>query len=829
MPRIPTHALVVAAALAALGGCSAPKSSTVTTAESGKPSMLPPGPLSTRGRQIIAADGTPVRIAGTAYWISDPDNDLPKIAAAGFNAIRVAWVNRALDASWGDLDRTVAAAGHAGVRVILDNHDNEGLSSPCWAQQANGLWYDLGGATDGTDGCGIAGTVTRDGWVDDWRRVAEHYAGNDTVIGYDLKNEPLEYGTSSPGCSWGDGDRNRDLRLAYEDAGNAIHSADPDKLIIAEGPQNYGDTFGHVGNGAPWGDLTGVAYAPVTLNVPNKVVYSVHDYPTHVSGFSPDSGDSKNEMAEKAFGFVATQDLAPLYIGEWAADKLPGDDQPYADTFVGFYNDPKHGPASTSYWMWGIDDGCGDCGIIDSNGNPRPAQMAYVQELLYYPTQSAPATSVRVAVGHTSAVTDAGGNVWAADHGASGGIAFTENPELSIAGTDTPELYNGERYGDGSAFTYSFPLAAGRYTVTLKFAEMYVTGAGQRKFNVAINGQPVLSDFDIFAAAGGGNRAVDESFPVTLGSDGSVTIDFTPGSVQNPKVDAISITPGSATPPPPPPIVPPLDGATPGSWQEGDLTAAGMTMHYDYLLPHGYDASHTYPLVIWLHENDMGDPYYDDGQHWNLAGYLDGWFNNAGFRSQYPCILVAPYADQRSDPGGETANFGGWTPPGDHGANEDAAVAIAEWFADHYSVYKRKIYVTGASLGGIGSWAMMLDYNAYNGPNGHVFAAAMPLAGVIERYGFGVDPPADVVERMRNVPVFAVHGAGDGTSQPSWDRAMWADYGGGAAPGAPGAQAPNGAYRYLEDPGLGHDVWDTYYALPAGKPLYDWLFAQTAP
>ncbi|MCA1664439.1 MAG: cellulase family glycosylhydrolase, partial [Myxococcales bacterium] len=816
-----TRAVVVAAlAAAAAVGCSNRHPTAQRIDGLGTPSMLPPGPLSTSGRNIVDQSGNAVRIAGTAYWIGDPANDLPKIAAAGFNAIRVAWVNRTLDSSWNDLDATVAAAGKAGVRVILDNHDNEGQNAPCWAQQANGLWYDLGGATDGTDGCGIAGTVTRDGWVTDWARVAQHFAGNDTVIGYDLKNEPLEYG---PGVTWGDGNRDRDLRWAYEDAGNAILAADPGKLVICEGPQNYSDTFAHLpGVGAPWGDLTGVKAAPVHLNVPNKVVYSVHDYPTHVSAFSPDSGQAKDDMAEKAFGYVATDGIAPLYIGEWAADNLPGGDQAFADDFVAFYNDPKHGPASTSYWMWGIDYSCDSCGIIDWNGNPRAAQMAYVQKLMFYPTTTTtppppPATSVRIAVGHTSPVTDSAGNVWSADSNSSGGSSFSNSPPLPIANSDDAELYNGERYGadDGgkpASFRYTFALKAGSYAVTLKFAEYYVTAAGQRQFDVAINGNKVLAGFDIFAAAAGANKAVDKSFPLTLSTDGQVTIEFAPGAAQNPKVDAISILPGTVSTGGAPLVVPPLPNAQPGQWQQGDLSAAGMTMHYDYLLPHGYDPSHSYPLVLWLHENDMGDPYYDNGQAFGLAGYLDGWYNNAQFRSQYPCILVAPYADQRSDPGGETSNFGGWTPPGDRGPNEDAAVAIAQYFMDHYSVYKKKVYVTGASLGGIGSWAMMLDYNAVNGPYGHVFAAGLPLAGVIERYGFGVNPPNDVVDRMRNVPVFAVHGAGDGTSQPNWDRAMWQDFGGGAFPGAPGAGAPSSSFRYLEDASLGHDVWDTYYA-----------------
>jgi hypothetical protein len=42
----------------------------------------------------------------------------------------------------------------------------------------------------------------------------------------------------------------------------------------------------------------------------------------------------------------------------------------------------------------------------------------------------------------------------------------------------------------------------GTYTVVLHFAELYFTSAGQRVFSVLANGQAVLSDFDIFAAAG---------------------------------------------------------------------------------------------------------------------------------------------------------------------------------------------------------------------------------------------------------------------------------------------------------------------------------------
>ena len=162
-------------------------------------------------------------------------------------------------------------------------------------------------------------------------------------------------------------------------------------------------------------------------------------------------------------------------------------------------------------------------------------------------TTNVTASTSRIAAGEPSAFTDVHGNVWAADTAYSGGVAYTIPSPLGISGTDAPQLYNSERYGDGAGFTYAFAIAPGAYVVTLKFAEVYVTGPGQRLFNVAIDGQSVLSDFDIYASAGGMNAAIDETFPVTIGSGARIQIDFTPGSAQNPKVDAIEIVPAGGT------------------------------------------------------------------------------------------------------------------------------------------------------------------------------------------------------------------------------------------------------------------------------------------
>jgi hypothetical protein len=154
-----------------------------------------------------------------------------------------------------------------------------------------------------------------------------------------------------------------------------------------------------------------------------------------------------------------------------------------------------------------------------------------------------PFTTIRVAAGQATAVTDATGNVWSADEDFTGGTAAVQSPASAITGTDTPALYNGQRYGDPS-FSYLFAVPNGTYTVTLKFAEQYVTAAGMREFDIAINGATVETNFDIYAVAGAMNAAVDEPFTVNVTS-GSIQISFTQGSVQFPKVDAIQIVQGA--------------------------------------------------------------------------------------------------------------------------------------------------------------------------------------------------------------------------------------------------------------------------------------------
>jgi hypothetical protein len=154
------------------------------------------------------------------------------------------------------------------------------------------------------------------------------------------------------------------------------------------------------------------------------------------------------------------------------------------------------------------------------------------------PAPSAPAQSpvlIRVNAGG-GGYTDPQGNQWSADFGSNVGYLFSNSRPVS--GTSTPALYQTCRWYNNT-LNYQFNVPNGSRTVTLKFAEIYWDGPNQRVFNVAINGQTVLANFDIAAAAGGSFRAVDRTFPVNV-TNGIVSISMV-SSVDEPMLNAIEI------------------------------------------------------------------------------------------------------------------------------------------------------------------------------------------------------------------------------------------------------------------------------------------------
>src|SRR6266542_941269 len=144
--------------------------------------------------------------------------------------------------------------------------------------------------------------------------------------------------------------------------------------------------------------------------------------------------------------------------------------------------------------------------------------------------------------------TDSGGKAWSADQAYSAGgwgydtLYGSASTGTAIAGTTDDALY--QNYNLFNNWTgYKFDVANGTYQVTLKMVEDWANAAGQRKFDVRIEGATVLTAFDIFASCGAFS-ACDRTFTATVG-DGQLNVQFNMnGGAIYGTVSAIEVTGG---------------------------------------------------------------------------------------------------------------------------------------------------------------------------------------------------------------------------------------------------------------------------------------------
>ena len=271
---VPLVVLILALLAALTGGVSlAPKARAAGT-----------GYWHTGGQQILDADGTPVRSPASTGSASRPRTTRrtgcgPRTTRTcstrsrrlGFNTIRLPFSNQLFDAGSTperhrllrknpDLQGLTGAADHGQDRRLRRADRPAGHPGPPPARRRRpvALWY--------------TGAYPESRWIADWTMLAQHYAGNPTVIGADLHNEP-----HGPAC-WGCGDRATDWRLAAERAGNAILGVEPELADHRRGRrdvQRRRRTGGAATCRAP-------AQSRCGSTSPNRLVYSAHDYPASV-------------------------------------------------------------------------------------------------------------------------------------------------------------------------------------------------------------------------------------------------------------------------------------------------------------------------------------------------------------------------------------------------------------------------------------------------------------------------------------------------------------------------------------------------------------------
>jgi beta-galactosidase len=94
---------------------------------------------------------------------------------------------------------------------------------------------------------------------------------------------------------------------------------------------------------------------------------------------------------------------------------------------------------------------------------------------------------------------------------------------VSVEAAD-PRLFDSYRMG---TFSYRVPVPDGKYKLILRFVEPTASAAGERVFNVAVNGKQLLKKLDVFTAAGGKLKGVEKTVEAAA-RDGVLVIEFAP-------------------------------------------------------------------------------------------------------------------------------------------------------------------------------------------------------------------------------------------------------------------------------------------------------------
>ena len=245
---------------------------------------------------------------------------------------------------------------------------------------------------------------------------------------------------------------------------------------------------------------------------------------------------------------------------------------------------------------------------------------------------------------------------------------------------------------------------------------------------------------------------------------------------------------GCSTPPKNPPAkMVPHDLFVEGTIDATDRNGSTRGYFYRLLRPMDRKGDEARPLLVFLH--GMGERGSDN---LNQLDYLPTWMCSPDWRECFPCYVLAVQC-----PSNELW-VGSWNDAGACRAIFAVENAI-ERLIETDNIDPSRVYLTGLSMGGYGSWAL-----AAHRPD--LFAGVVPICG-------GGDP--GTVERLRGLPIWVFHGTADGVVAESNSMEMVAALRSSGIPVG---------YTRLE--GVGHDSWTEAYL---NEGAINWLFSQKRP
>jgi predicted peptidase len=209
--------------------------------------------------------------------------------------------------------------------------------------------------------------------------------------------------------------------------------------------------------------------------------------------------------------------------------------------------------------------------------------------------------------------------------------------------------------------------------------------------------------------------------------------------------------------------------------------ADGTTSEYVVFVPHTYDGTKEFPVILFLH----GAGETKGGQKMPVEQGIGPHIKRN--EKAFPAFVVIPQSEKRT-----------WQADSDDGKR---AMAVLDATMKEYKIDATRQYLTGLSMGGYGTWSHAAAY-------ADRWACFAPVCG-------GVRTAADVTataEKVKDIPCWCWHGDQDTAVKVEKSRELIeAMKKAGAKP------------RYTELAYVGHNSWDAAYATPE---LTEWMMKQ---
>lgn len=346
--------------------------------------------LHTNGNQIVDINGNPVWLTGTNWfgfntgtgvfdgvWSCNMKEAFKSMADRGINFLRIPvstqilhewktgkppaanvndYVNPELEGmnSLELFETAVQYCKEVGIKIMVDVHSPHTHAMG----HLHPLWYNE--------------TYNTETWISTLEWLAEKYKNDDTILAFDIQNEPHGTPDSTQFAKWDNSTDITNWKYAAEQCAKRVLKVNPNLLIMVEGIEAYPKPGFDYTAKDEWGkeskyffnwwggNLRGVKDKPLDLGpYQSQLVYSPHDYgplvhkqPWFYDGFTKET--VYKDCWKDNWAFIHEENIAPLLIGEWGGFMDGGDNEKWMKALRDFIIENK---IHHTFWCYNANSG----------------------------------------------------------------------------------------------------------------------------------------------------------------------------------------------------------------------------------------------------------------------------------------------------------------------------------------------------------------------------------------------------------------------------------------------------------------------------------------